>query len=47
MLKTAIIEFIATMYSTTVSEVQKDIESLKRAEEALDQFCEAMMDEGY
>lgn len=46
-MKTAIIEFIAEMYSTTVSEVRKDIECLQRAEEALDQFCESMEDAGY
>jgi hypothetical protein len=47
MLKTAILEFIAEMYSSTINEVTKDVNSLPRAEEALDQFCEAMEDAGY
>ena len=47
MLKTAIIEFIAEMYSTTVEEVAKDIRSLEGAEEALNQFCKAMEEAGY
>ncbi len=47
MLKTAVIEFIAEMYSTTANEVTKDIRSLEGAEEALNQFCEAMERAGY
>ena len=47
MLRTAIIEPIAEMYSTTADEVTKDIRSLEGAEEALNQFCEAMEKAGY
>jgi hypothetical protein len=47
MLKTAILEFIAEMYSTTVKEIRKDIQSLEGAEDALHQFCEAMEEAGY
>ena len=47
MLKTAIIEFIAEMYSTTADEVTEDIRSLEGADEALNQFCEAMEKAGY
>ncbi len=47
MLKTATIEFITEMYSTTADEVTKDIRSLEEADEALDQFCEAMEKAGY
>ena len=47
MLKAAIIEIIAEMYSTTVNEVTKDIQSLAEAEQALNQFCEAMEEAGY
>lgn len=47
MLQAAIIELIAEMYSTTADEVTKDIRSLEGAEEALNQFCEAMEKAGY
>ena len=47
MLKTAIIELIAEMYWTTVSEVTKDIQTLAEAGDALSQFCEAMEEAGY
>lgn len=47
MLKIAIIECIAEMYSTTVEEVTKDIQSLPAAEEALNRFCEEMEEAGY
>ena len=47
MLTTAIIAFFAEMYSTTVEEVAKDIQSLGEAKEALNQFCKAMEEAGY
>ncbi len=47
MLRTAIIEPIAEMYSTTADEVTKDLRSLKGAEEALNEFYETMEKAGY
>lgn len=47
MLKDAIIEAIAAMYTTTKKEVARDIRAIPRAEEALEQLCEALEDAGY
>lgn len=42
-----IIEAIADMYSTSVEEVTRDVESVPGADEYLDQFCLAMEGAGY
>lgn len=47
MLKEAIIEAIASMYSTSKTEVARDIHTIPRAEEALEQLCDALEDAGY
>lgn len=47
MLKDTIIEALAAMYSTTTNEVSRDIQSIPRASEALEQLCEALEDAGY
>jgi hypothetical protein len=47
MLKETIIEAIAAMYATTKIEVTRDIRAIPRAEEALEQLCEALEDAGY
>lgn len=47
MLKETIIEAIAAMYATTKDEVARDIRAIPRADEALEQLCEALEDAGY
>jgi hypothetical protein len=46
-LKELIVEAIARMYSTTVSEVSADIIAMPMAKLSLDQFCDAMEEAGY
>ena len=47
MLKETIIEAIAAKHATTKTEVTRDIHAILRAEEALEQPCEALEDAGY
>jgi hypothetical protein len=47
MLKETIIEAIAAKHATTKTEVTRDIHAILRAEEALEQPCDALEDAGY